>query len=402
VIMILFWGSVFLITYTYIIFPVLVILRGIISPRVVKSADCEPAVSFIIAAFNESKSIETKIRNILALDYDRDRIEVVIASDGSNDGTDEIVEAFRSSGVRLLSLPRRGKIHALNSAVETSTNEILVFSDANSIYAPDALRNLVKPFADPEVGGVAGNQKYIDPEKATGIGEGERSYWSLDRLLKVFQSRSGNVISATGAIYAIRRALYNPLPEGVTDDFVASTNVILRGYRLVFEADAVAYEPVAGSSAVEFERKVRVISQGLRSVIAMYPLLNPFKYGFYAVELFSHKILRRLMVFPLLALLITTPFLWGRGILFQVATLSQIMFYALALLGWLSSGSYLGRIRIFSIPFYFCMVYTTALIAAANLLLGRRITLWEPQRVEGDEDGLIHQVPVSLPSERGS
>ena len=270
--------------------------------------------------------IAAKLDNILSMDYPRDRLEVVIASDGSTDGTDAIVERYKEHGVKLLSLPRVGKAAALNAAVNASNGEILVFSDANSMYKTDAIRELVRPFADPKVGGVAGNQIYKTEISGGSSGDGERAYWNFDRMLKQFQGKSGNTLAATGAIYAIRRPLFRPIPDGVSDDFVTSTGVIVQGYRLVFAPDAIAYEPVAATNQVEFGRKVRVIIRGWRAFIFMRELLNPFRYGFYAIQLFSHKILRYLVVFPLLMLFLVSPFLWKAGFIYQMATIAQVVF----------------------------------------------------------------------------
>jgi len=205
-------------------------------------------------------------------------------------------------------------------------------------------------------------------------------YWGLDRLLKRIQSRAGNTISATGAIYAIRRSLFQPVPEGVTDDFVTSTRVIAQGYRLVFDPEAVAFEPVAQSSEVEFGRKVRVMTRGLRGVIVMRELLNPFRFGFYAVQLFSHKVLRRLMFVPLMVVFAANLFLWGDGLFYKLAMLAQLLFYGCALLGLFLRGHKIGRVKVIAIPFYFCVVYCAALIATWNVIRGRRITSWTPQR----------------------
>lgn len=378
--LVMFWGAMATIVYTYIIYPIIILLRGIFWVRPYKTADITPRVSLIIAAYNESKSIAAKIENILSLDYPAGQLEVVIASDGSNDGTDAIVRSYESPNLRLLSLPRQGKAPALNAAVAASSGEILVFSDANSMYAPNAIRELVRPFAAPEVGGVAGNQVYLKKGDAGLTSAGEQSYWDFDRQLKQLQSKSGNVISATGAIYAIRRSLFHPVMGGVTDDFTISTDVIVQDTRLVFAPEAIAYEPVAGAGGVEFGRKVRVITRGLRAVVVRRTLLNPFHYGFYSLQLFSHKVLRRLVVFPLLVLLVTSPFLWSKGLFYQLITLGQALFYGFAALGWAMDKAGSRRLKIFTIPFYFCMVNYASLLAALNVVRGNRIERWEPQR----------------------
>ena len=298
----LFWAALGIVAYTYVLYPLLLMLRALFYSRPVRLADITPSVTVIVCARNEVEGIGDKLKNLACLDYPRDRLDILIASDGSTDGTDDVVR--RCQDVRLLPLPRRGKISTLNAAVAEATGEILVFSDANSMYAPNAVRALVRPFADASVGGVAGAQRYLPGDgKADGAG-GERAYWSLDRQLKEWQSRAGSATSATGAIYAIRRSLFREVPLGVTDDFAISTKVVAQGYRLLFCSEAVAYEPVAASDRTEFGRKVRIMTRGLSGVVARRELLNPFCHGFYAIQLFSHKVLRRLVAVPLLLLLL--------------------------------------------------------------------------------------------------
>jgi len=375
----LFWASAGLVLYTYVAFPALVLLRARLRQAPYHSRDVTPSVSLLVAAYNESASIGAKLENSLALDYPRDLLEIVVASDGSNDGTDEIVRALETDGVRLLSLPRGGKAAALNAAVAASSGEILVFSDANSIYAIDAIRALVRPFADPRVGGVAGNQRYRPGSVAAGTAEGERAYWNFDRVLKEAESQAGSTISATGAIYAIRRNLFQGVPIGVTDDFAVSTSVIAQGHRLVFAVDAVAWEPVASTGTVEWGRKVRVITRGLRGVWERRELLNP-RHGFYAVQLLSHKLLRRLMGIPLLVMALVAPMLWRHGFIYRLATLAQGTFVALGVAGLLLGQRRISRHRVLAAPAFFLMVNAAALTAAWNVIRGRRIDRWEPVR----------------------
>lgn len=376
--LILFWAAVGLIAYTYALFPMLVLLRGRVCRRAYKCADITPTVSVIVVAHNEAANIGDKLENLLAQDYPRDKLEVLVASDGSNDATNEIVSEYEPEGVQLLELPREGKIPALNAAVKASGGEVLVFSDANSMFANGAIRALVRPLADARIGGVAGDQRYLDDHPNTNTGE--RTYWSFDRILKQAQSAAGSATSATGAIYAIRRSLFRPIPATVTDDFAISTGVIVEGYRLVFAPDAIAYEPVAPESCVEFGRKVRVITRGLRGVLARQKLLNPFRYGFYAIQLFSHKVLRRLLVLPLLLLLPISAILWAHGPFYQLVLLGQIGVYGCGVLGRTLEGTRFGRRKIFAIPFFFCAVNIGSLLAICNLLRGHHIDRWEPQR----------------------
>lgn len=392
----LFWLAIGMVLYPYVLFPLLVLLRSVLVRRPYNCADITPSVSVVIAAYNEANSIGARLDNLLSLDYPRDRLEVVVASDGSNDGTDEIVRSYAERGVRLLSLPRQGKVSALNAAAGVVSGEILIFSDANSLYAADALRVLVRPFADPEVGGVAGRQKYTDVADAGMSGDGERSYFRFDQRLKQLQSQAGSATSATGAIYAIRSSLFQPMPVGVIDDFVISTSVVAQGYRLVYEPNAVAYEAVAKTSNIEFGRKLRTLVLGLHGVWAMRQLLSPFRYGFYAVQLFSHKVLRRLVVFPLILLILVSPFVWSQGIVYQAAVLAQIVVYGLGGLGFILDRMGYGGRKIVTLPYFFCMVNFAALVAVIKLLRGYRIVRWETQRQ--DEDAGANLDKVSIPS----
>jgi cellulose synthase/poly-beta-1,6-N-acetylglucosamine synthase-like glycosyltransferase len=381
-----FWGAVGLAAWTYVLFPACLWLRARLAPRPFRSADATPPVSLVVCAYNEAGSIGARLENALALDYPADRLEVIVASDGSTDGTDAIVRAFAPRGVRLLSLPRQGKIPALNTAAAAATGAVLVFSDANSQTERGALRALLRPFADPGVGGVAGDQRYLRPGRRADGAEGERAYWDLDRRLKRWQSAAGSVTSATGAIHAVRRELFRAVPPGVTDDFWISTNVVAQGRRLVFAEDAVAWEPAAAASGSEFRRKVRVMTRGLRGVVLMRELLDPFRHGLYAMQLFSHKVLRRLAVLPLAAILLATPWLWSSGPFYRAAALAQAAFYAAAALGALVPAGSLRRAwlrrpaKLLALPAFFCMANAAAGLAALNVLRGHRIDSWEPQR----------------------
>jgi cellulose synthase/poly-beta-1,6-N-acetylglucosamine synthase-like glycosyltransferase len=375
-----FVGAAALVGYTYVAFPALVLVRARLRPRPHRSAPITPSVSLVIAARNEAVALPVKLDNLLALDYPPERLEVVIASDGSDDGTDAIAAARGNGRVRVLSLPRVGKAAALNAAVAASSGEIVVFSDANSLYAPDALRALVAPFADPSVGGVAGDQRYVGDDTGEPVATGERRYWDLDRMVKRAESRGGNAISATGAIYAVRRELFRPVPAGVTDDFATSTAVIAQGRRLVFAPEAVAYEPVAASGGAEFERKVRVMTRGLNAVVARRELLDPRRHGFYALQLLSHKVLRRTMALPLAVLALSSAAEARRSRLFGAVAAAQGAVYALGLAGLLMGRRAAGAPRVVALPAYFCLVNLASVRAMWNVARRRGIDRWEPRR----------------------
>jgi GT2 family glycosyltransferase len=380
----LFWLAGALVGWTYAGFPALVVLRARLRPRPHARADITPNVSVVIAAHDEAASIGDRVDNLLALDYPADRLEIVIASDGSTDGTAATAARRGDPRVRVLDLPRVGKATALNSAVEASTGSIIVFSDANTTFASDAVRVLVRSFADDEVGGVAGNQVYgsdgLEADRATAAAVGEHRYWDMDRLVKLAESRGGNVISATGAIYALRRELFRPVPDGVTDDFVTSTQVVRQGRRLVFEPDAIAVEPVAGAGGREYGRKVRIMTRGLRGVATARELLDPRRSGFYALQLLTHKVLRRMVVVPLLVVAAVTPSLWNEGAIYRVAAVGQAAVYGLGAAGLALRDRPAGRRPWFALPAFFCLVNIASLHAALNLVTGRRIDRWQPAR----------------------
>lgn len=379
----IFWMAVGTLLYTYIGFPILVVVRGLLLRRPFHTAPITPSVSLIIAAHNEVDYIVKKLDNAHQLDYPHDKLEIIVASDGSDDGTNELVRAYNSSLVRLLELPRQGKNRALNAALPLARGEVIVFTDADSMIAPAALLHLVAPLADPSVGGVAGNYHY---ERGAKEGVGERTYWSFDRVLKEMESRAGNVISATGQLYAIRSELVPRVATGVTDDFFISVRAIIGGQRLVFAPDALVTGPVSASDDAEFRRKVRILMRGLNSVWCSRELLNPFKYGFYAMQLLSHKVLRRMMAIPLCITAVTAPLLWRRGPFYRLATLVQLAVHGLALAGYLLRGTRIGRMKPLSIPFFFDMVNLASLLAAWSLLRGKRHDVWVTQRAASPED----------------
>jgi len=377
----LWWGAAGLIGWTYVAFPVVLLVRARLRPRPIAAAPIEPTVTMVIAAHDEARVIGEKLENALILDYPPDRFDIVVASDGSTDGTNEIVTTFADRRVRLIALPRVGKAAALNAAIEAAGGEVVVFSDANSLYEADAIRALVRPLADPEVGGVAGNQRYLGADRDDGAGE--RQYWDLDRKLKDAESRAGSVISATGAIYAVRRSLVQPVPPGVTDDFTTSTAVVAQGYRLVFAPDAIAWERVAPAGAQEYARKVRIMTRGFRGVAVRAPLLDPRRSGFYAVQLATHKLLRRLMVIPLAVMALTSPLLWSKGYVYRLATVAQLAFYGLAAVGSLGGERSIARSKLAAFPAFFVLANLAAARAAWNVLRGQRIDRWDPtERLE--------------------
>jgi cellulose synthase/poly-beta-1,6-N-acetylglucosamine synthase-like glycosyltransferase len=379
---VLFWTVLGAFAYAYLGFPLLTIAVGAVCNRRVRTDEITPAITVVVAAFNEERSIADRIDNILAADYPDNYREIIIASDGSTDATEAIVDGYTDRRVRLLRLPRQGKIPALDAAVRRARGDVIVFSDANTVFHDDALRAIARNFADSEVGGVVGHTYYRLPSTAGAAAWGEHLYWQYDTWLKQLESGTGSVVSAHGGLYAIRRDLYQtPAESSVTDDFAISTAVVAQGRRLVFEPDALAFEPPAPSNGDEFSRRVRLMTRGMRSVALRKELLDPATHGYYAVALFSRKVLRRLLPLGLPPLLVSSAVLAPSAPLYAAALALQLVFYSLAAVGLATRNSTVGRQRIVYVPMFFCMANAAALVALWRFLRGDRISSWQPARV---------------------
>jgi cellulose synthase/poly-beta-1,6-N-acetylglucosamine synthase-like glycosyltransferase len=281
------------IAYVVVGYPLL--LRAIVAlrgPRPVAKAPITPPVTLIVSAFNEADVIAAKLDNALALDYPRDLLQIVVISDASSDGTDAIVESYADRGVVLRrQADRRGKTAGLNATVPSVAGEIVVFSDANAMYQPDAIRMLVRNFADPAVGCVTGEARY-EGDVDGAADEGEGAYWNYEMQLKRLETAVGSSVGGDGAIYAIRKPLWQTLPEDGINDFLNPLQIVAAGWRGVYEPEAVCYEETAGDTSKEYRRRVRIISRSWRAVWLASDVLKPWKVGFFAVSIVSHKILR--------------------------------------------------------------------------------------------------------------
>lgn len=370
------------IAFPFLVYPALLWANARLAPVEIQRNQITPRVDLVICAYNEADVIEAKVRNAMALDYPEGHLTIWVASDGSTDSTVARARAIGGSRVRVLDLPRAGKAAALTAAVRAGNAPVIAFSDANSSWASYALRALVAPLHDPAVGGVAGDQRYADRSSNPGTEDasGERGYWSFDRILKRWQSRAGNVISATGAIYCIRRELFDPPPADATDDFMVSTGVVAAGRRLVFAEDARAIESTSPSAALEFRRKVRVISRGLRSVYYRRALLDPRRYGIYAIQLVVHKLWRRMVWLPMFLLIAASPLIIHQGGSTSWIATAVLAFTALGVVGLCSKT--LRRSPAFSVPAYVLMVNAACALATFNLVRGHRIALWHLPRAD--------------------
>lgn len=364
--------------YIYFGYPLLMLLLARLRPRPVRREAIQPSVSLIVPVHNEESVVAEKIENSLALDYPRERLEILVVSDGSTDGTEAVVSRFEKDGVRLLSLPRRGKAHALNEGVSRAKGAIVVLTDANAMLTRESLSHLVSNFADPEVGGVCGNQKYRTAPGADATERGENLYWRLDKWIKSQESAFGSIFAADGSLYGLRRELYCPIVEPAqADDIAISTRVVLQGKRLVYEPLAVAFEDPPVEGMHEFQRKIRVTNHSVRALLSLGSRL--WTSGFYSFELLSHKLFRHLVPFALVPLFAANAALWQGPLLFQAALALHVAFYALAAAGFLARGTPAGKTKLLSVPFYFCLANAAALFGVIDILLGRRVQAWTPR-----------------------
>ena len=373
-----FWVAAGVIIWTFGLYPLTLFLRARLMRRPLVAEGCTPTVTIIVAAHNEEQVICAKLENLRSLTYPRELYEVIIASDGSDDATNAIVEQAGDS-VLLLRLPRSGKAKALEAAASQARGEVLVFTDADSFVLPDALHALVSPFADPAVGGVASHQRYraVDGDDS----DGERGYWAFEMLLKGLGSTAGSAIAASGSLFAIRRRFFRPIPPGVNDDYFLSAGVVHQGSRLVYEPRAVVEVQPAGSLHDEFTRKVRVMSRAFRTELYLKGLLNPRVHGFYSVQILTQKILRRAAPVPLVALALSSLAASRRGLVYRLAAALQVVLYGAGIVGWVTHERLDGRLRrALALPAYVLMVNVASAVALWNLIRGRRIDRWTKQR----------------------
>jgi cellulose synthase/poly-beta-1,6-N-acetylglucosamine synthase-like glycosyltransferase len=375
---VVFWLSAAALFYTYAGYPLLLALVSTIRPRRVRRGEFESTVSVIITAYNEERDLVAKLENTLALDYRAELLEIIVASDCSSDRTDEIVKEFAPRGVRLHRQPQRlGKTAAQNAAVVEARGDIILFSDATSLYQPDVLRALLPSFADSTVGCVAGRLIYVDPSDSR-VGRGARSYWSYETFLKRHESLACSLIGASGCLYAVRKSAYVPLYHEACSDFIIATKMVEQGLRAIYEPNAVCTELTNGRSDNELKMRVRIIAQTFTDLWRHVGMLNPFRSGFYAVQLFSHKVMRYLVPFFLIAIFAASAVLAG-SIFYRVLFSVQLAGYACAVLAWLLDFAGM-RSRLLALPQYFVLANVASLIAMYKFLRGERFASWEPIR----------------------
>jgi cellulose synthase/poly-beta-1,6-N-acetylglucosamine synthase-like glycosyltransferase len=387
---IVFWLSASALLYTYVGYPVLLFMLSRLRPRAVQRAQLTPKVTVIITAYNEERDLAAKLENTLALDYRRELLEIMVASDCSSDRTDEIARAFAACGVRLHRQPQRlGKTAAQNAAVEQASGDIILFSDATSLYRPDVVRAMMPNFADPTVGCVAGRLVYVDRSESR-VGRGARSYWNYETFLKKHESRACSLIGASGCLYAVRRSAYVPLYHEACSDFIIATKMVEQGLRAVYEPSAVCTEETNRRTDKEMKMRVRVIAQTFTDLWRHRAMLNPLRSGFYAVQLFSHKVMRYFVPFFLLAVFVASSVLATHSLFFLVVLIAQLGCYLSAFAAWALERAGVHN-RMLALPQYFVLANIASVIAFWQFLRGERYAQWEPIR-----EHIVRKRPVTV------
>jgi cellulose synthase/poly-beta-1,6-N-acetylglucosamine synthase-like glycosyltransferase len=370
-----------LLVYVYAGYPLLCALIACVYNRRVRAAADTPSVTIIISAFNEADCIEHTLRNKLSLDYPADRVEIIVVSDASDDGTDDIVRRVvdESDGrVRLIRQdPRSGKTSALNLAAAQAGGDLIVFSDANSLYGSGALRCLVEPFADPEVGYVTGRMVYKAPDGSL-TGEGCSAYMRYENVLRGLETRLGSVVGVDGGIDAVRTDLYEPMRDDQQPDFILPLSVVERGYRVVYQPGALLYEESLSVASDEFRMRTRVTLRAWHALRDKAALLDPFRHGLYSWQLFTHKWLRYLAPVFQVSAFLSNAALLGAGTVWTVLFILQIAFYTAALLGY---GLRKHNLPMpLSFPFYLCLLNGAAGNALIRFLRGEQQVTWTPRK----------------------
>ena len=378
----IFWIGVIVVLYTYVGYGIVIfLLSKLIKKQDGKRSRFVPDVTMVIAAYNEEFFIENKIRNTLSLDYPSHKFHVFFVTDGSSDRTPELIRKFPQ--VTLFHDPqRKGKIHAVNRVMKYVKSPIVIFSDANTFLNTDAVKNIVRHYADPQVGGVAGEKRIFKKAEDNASGAGEGLYWKYESFLKKKDSDVYSVVGAAGELFSVRTELYQAPEENIIiEDFYLSLSIAAKGYRFIYEPDACATETASESVSEEWKRKVRICAGGFQAMGKLIHLLNPFKYGMLSFQYISHRVLRwTLAPFFLPLILLANLFLAFAGNYFYMATLlAQIAFYFLALIGYLNREKNIA-IKGFFVPYYFCVMNFSVYAGLARFIKGKQSVVWEKSR----------------------
>ena len=367
-----FWLFLFCVFYAYFGYPVSLVLLKAVRRSRVRKEPCDVSVTLIITAFNEEKRIRKKLENSLALEYPEDKLQILVASDGSTDATNEIVQSYADKGIELLEVVNRGgKENAQKEAVGYARGAVIVFSDVAAILEPRGLQEIVSNFADPSVGCVSSEDRLIGQDGQPG---GEGFYVRYEMWLRRLESEVNSLVGLSGSFFAARREVCQDFSGDVQSDFRTLLSSMKLGLRGVSDPEAIgSYLDIADEKR-EFERKVRTVLRGLTVFFKHLEFLNIFKYGLFSYQFFCHKLLRWLVPFFLVGALVTNAVLAMSSLLYLLLLLGQVIFYGIGLYGWITQ-SLRGVLKI---PMFFLVVNAAIAVAWYQYLTGKRVVLWTP------------------------
>jgi glycosyltransferase involved in cell wall biosynthesis len=368
-----FWIVCFTLFWTYFGYYIFLRVYSIFASKPVQRDEITPSVSLVITAYNEESRIAEKIENSLSLDYPSDKLEIIVVSDGSNDGTTEIASRHAERGIKLIDIPERiGKHNAQQRGIEQVRCEIIVFTDAATHLETDAVRKIVRSFSDPRVGCVSGMDR-IDARGYPSRGEG--MYINYEMKLRTLESEVSSLIGVSGSFFAVRREICETWFGHLSSDFYIPVVAYMKGYRSVLDREAIGSYSVKIETEKEFERKVRTVVHGLNVVFHFWSIMNPFKYGLYSIQMISHKLLRWLTPFCLILCFVLNLALAGAGPLYQIILAFQIVSSLAAAATIAIRG--LEHNWLFRIPSFFTMVNLSMVVAWVKFIGGKRFITWE-------------------------
>lgn len=384
---ILFWISIFLIVYTFVgygfVLYLLLKLKGLfVKPFSFKKGEDLPTVTLLVAAYNEAELIEEKIKNTLALNYPKDKIQFIFTTDGSSDSTPDQVRKYPE--ITLLHIDvREGKMAAIKRAIPAIKGEITVFTDANTFLNKDAVLELVKHYQNPKVGAVAGEKRILVPETADASSAGEGFYWKYESLLKKWDYALYSGVGAAGELFSIRTALYQPVEsDTIIDDHMIAMRIAENGYIIAYEANAYAMETASADVKEELKRKIRIAAGGIQSILRLKKAANPFHNPIFTFQYLSHRVLRwTITPFLLILVFILNGIiaLETGALFFQVLFGLQVFFYVLSLIGLYFENRNI-RIKALFIPYYFCVMNYAVIAGIIRYYKKNQSAAWEKSK----------------------
>ncbi len=380
---ILFWILLALIFYAFVGYGFILYLLLKVKTWFSKKSSAaegiyEPEVTLFVAAYNEVEYIEDKVKNTLAIDYPKDKLKIVFVTDGSDDGTPELLKKFQEVEV-FHEAPRSGKIGAINRGMSFVRSPIVIFSDANAMLNRGVVKEMIKHYKDPKVGCVAGEKRIIKKELDNATGAGEGIYWKYESALKKMDADLNTTIGAAGELFSIRTNLFEVVEKDtILDDFIISMRIAAKGFKIAYEPEAYASEAASATIGEEMKRKVRICAGGWQSVVRLSKLLNPFRYGLLSFQYISHRVLRWTVIpLFLLALVPLNIFLMQNiGGIYTILLVLQLAFYAFAVLGWYLEKKSL-RSKVLFVPYYFSIMNIAAFKGFFRYAKGNQSVLWE-------------------------